>query len=91
MPRKNRAVEPLMLDARGVCDAINVSKSHLYRLIQTGRFPIGKRISPGCVRWDVEADVKPWCRSRPQAIEPRVVVRTPKGEPEGRAAQALEE
>ena len=47
-----------------LCKQIGVSRTTIYRWINTGTFPAAVRISPGAVRWRSE-DVEQWRTSLP--------------------------
>ena len=42
-----------------VADKTGLSKTHLYRLVQAGKFPKPIKLSPGVIVWD-EAAVDAW-------------------------------
>lgn len=51
------------LRLRQVAERTGLSKTHIYRLIQRGQFPIPARLSERVVAWD-EAAVNAWLSER---------------------------
>jgi prophage regulatory protein len=51
------------LRLRQVTDRTGLSKTHIYRLIQRGQFPLPARLSERVVAWD-EAAVSGWLAER---------------------------
>ena len=52
-----------------VLEAVGVSRSTIYKLIQAGRFPASFRIAPRCAVWR-ESQVNEWLESRSQDNQP---------------------
>jgi len=52
-----------------VMEATGLSKSTLYDLQRTGRFPQARRISPRCVAWN-SAAIQAWINSRGERSHP---------------------
>jgi prophage regulatory protein len=51
------------LRLRQVADRTGLSKTHIYRLIQRGQFPVPARLSERVVAWD-EAAINAWLVER---------------------------
>lgn len=47
-------VTPALLRLPGVCIQVGLSKSQIYRLIRSGKFPPPVRLGPNSVAWPAE-------------------------------------
>ncbi len=56
----------LLYRLRDVCVAVGLSRSTVYELVKTGRFPPPIRVATRGVRWR-RSDVERWASSRPVA------------------------
>ena len=55
-----------LLRRRQVEELTGMSRSSIYRLMQTGEFPRPVRVGPAAVRWRAR-DIATWLESLPQA------------------------
>ncbi len=55
-----------LLRRRQVEEVTGLTRSSIYRLMQTGQFPRPVRVGPAAVRWRV-SDITAWLESRPVA------------------------
>ena len=55
-----------LLRRRQVEEITGLSRSSIYRLMQTGEFPRSIRVGPAAVRWKA-SDIAVWLESRPVA------------------------
>ena len=55
-----------LLRRREVERITGMSRSSIYRLMQSGGFPRPVRVGPSAVRWK-ESDITAWVESRPEA------------------------
>lgn len=60
-------IDPLV-SIRDVCAITRLSRASIYRLIRRDEFPTPKRITPGCVRWQLSA-IQGWMDDLPQRTE----------------------
>ena len=51
-----------------VREKIGMSKSHMYRLMEAGKFPAPMRISERCVRWSEKA-IDEWIEARQSEVK----------------------
>ncbi|MEK7866357.1 MAG: helix-turn-helix domain-containing protein [Planctomycetota bacterium] len=60
---------PLLVDAEGVAGMIGCSKSHIWRLRDSGKLPLPVKVG-SLVRWRVE-DIAAWLRDRCPNVDGR--------------------
>ncbi len=54
----------MLLRRREVEEIVGLSRSSIYRMMESGDFPKSVKISRGAVRWRA-SDIKAWLESRP--------------------------
>ena len=54
----------MLLRRQEVERIVGLSRSSVYRMMQSGDFPRSVRISPGAVKWRA-SDIKAWLETRP--------------------------
>lgn len=52
-----------------VAEKIGISKTHIYRLIQQGKFPCAHRLSERIAIWD-EAEIDAWLAAKFEGAQP---------------------
>ncbi len=53
------ALEPLLVDAKGLARLLSISPATVWRMVSAGKLPRAVRPSPGVVRWKVE-EIRRW-------------------------------
>lgn len=55
---------PRLLNLKEVIQATGIGRSTIYKKIEEGTFPKGRKISDACVRW-VDTDIRKWIDDLP--------------------------